>query len=193
MQKELDQKLHLIESKKRTISTQNTIKQIAEYKKFKDSLSDAPNSLIVMNVLDKSFDDILYLDKLEALDKEHDKLVSSLTFSVNSNKSASNLKSAISKGISQKRLKIAQSSGKNHFRVYISSSIQKATSYGFTLARSAIDITIKDYKGVVIGSNKLNIVGQSTQGYKVAKENVAFKLTQMIKKEGVEKIIGLKI
>ncbi len=193
MQKELDQKFHMIESKKKTLINQNTIKKINSYKEFKNSLVDAPNTLIVMSVLDSSFDETVYLKKLEKIEKKYDALVSNLTFSISANSTASNLKSVISKGLSAKRLKIVKGSGRDHFSLHVDSKIQKATSYGFTLARSAIDITIKDYKGVIIGSNKLNIVGQSTQGYKIARENVAFKLGEMIKKEGIAKVIGLKI
>jgi len=34
---------------------------------------------------------------------------------------------------------------------------------GFSLARSAINLTVEDPSGTTIGSNKLNITGQSTQ------------------------------
>ena len=193
MKKEIDQKLHLVESKKSELKNQNTIKKIGAYQGFRDSLVDMPNTLSVMGALDASFNDAKYLLEYEKIEKEYEALVSSLTFSVSSNAQANNLKSAISKGVSAKKLKISNSRGKNHFKIHISSKIEKATSYGFTLARSAIDINIKDYKGVIIGSNKLNITGQSTQGYNVAKENVAFKLNEMIKKEGILKVIGLKI
>ena len=193
MKKELDQKFSLIDNKKRDISNQNTVKKVSKYRAFQKSLLDVPNTLIVMNVLDSSFNDAVYLQNIQAIDSEYSSLLSSLSFSVTANSAASNLKSVISKGISAKRLKITNSSGRNHFSLHVNSKIQKASSYGFTLARSAIDITIKDYKGVIIGSNKLNIVGQSTQGYKIARENVAFKLGEMIKKEGIAKVIGLEI
>ena len=80
-----------------------------------------------------------------------------------------------------------------HFNIMIKSDIQRASSYGFTLARSAISITIKDSSGAVIGSNKLNITGQSSQDFGIAKENIALKLNALIEKEGIAKVIGLQI
>jgi hypothetical protein len=62
---------------------------------------------------------------------------------------------------------------------------------GFDLARTAISVTTQDHLGTTIGSNKLNITGQSTQGYDVAEENVAIKLKRLIDKEGIETVLGL--
>lgn len=193
LQKEIEQKFYLIEKQKSSVKTLNTIRQVSAYNSFKDSLKDVPNSLMVMGTLDTSFDDTEYLQKLQNINDEYTRLVSSISFSVESNQEASNLKSSIRKAISAKKFKIKSKGGKNHFVVHLKSNIEKSKSYGFTLARSAIDISIKDYKGVVIGSNKLDIVGQSTQGYDVALQNVAFKLNTLIEKEGIEKVIGLKI
>jgi 3-hydroxy-3-methylglutaryl CoA synthase len=117
----------------------------------------------------------------------------SVSFGVESNNDASKLVSSITKALSEKKFKVSNSNNANHFRVILTSNTVQASSYGFTLARSAIDISIKDANGAVIGSNKLNITGQSTQGYSQAKENVAMKLSEMIKKEGIEKVIGLNM
>ena len=61
------------------------------------------------------------------------------------------------------------------------------------MARSVITITIKDNTGAIIGSNKLNITGQSSQGYGIAKENVAMKLNALIKEKGIAEVIGLEL
>ena len=193
MQKELEQKFYLINKQEKALKNQNTIKQMNGYREFKEYLADVPDTLVVMNVLDENFSGNKYLEKYELINRKYKRLFSDLSFSVNSNSTANNLKSAIHNGLNMEKLRVSKSKGKNHFNIYVKSSIQKANSYGFTLARSSIDITVKDYKGVIIGSNKLNIVGQSSQGYAIAKENIAFKLNKMIKKDGISKVIGLKI
>jgi len=193
LKKEIDQKFYMIKEKENSLSRSNTIEKLSVYKSFQNSLQGTQNSLMVMSVLDPSFNDIPYLRKIQELDDKYQKTLSNITFSIESNKPAHNLKSVIAKAISEKHYKIKKASGKNHFKIYIKSNIQKAKSYGFTLARSAIDITIKDSKGAIIGSNKLDIVGQSTAGYDVAIQNVAFKLNAIIEKDGIEKVIGLKI
>lgn len=193
LKNELEQKFTIIENEKTEVQKYNAIKQISTYKRALESLDYINNTLMVMNSLDSNFDDSLLLKKISAVQNRYDSLLSKISFSINSNKDAKNLKSTISKGLSAKNYKVNNSFGKNHFNIYLSSNTRKASSYGFDLARSAISITVKDYKGNIVGSNKLNITGQSTQGYKIAKENVAVKLNAMVKTNGIAKTIGLDI
>jgi hypothetical protein len=146
-----------------------------------------------MNVLKGSFESKNYLDKIEAINSDYERLLSGITFSISSDAESKNLQAPISRGLSAEKLQIKNSNGNKHLNIIISSKIEKADSYGFTLARSAIDITVKDHRGSVIGSNKLNITGQSTQGYEIAKESVAIKLNEKIKKDGIGKVIGLDL
>lgn len=190
---EIEQKFSQIEQKKSTLSHSNAIKKLLFYKETQESLALLGDTLLVMNSLDKSFTGEHYLSHAQLLDKEYERLLLSVSFSVESNSDAKNLVSSITKALSDKKLKVNNNSHENHFRVIITSHTVQTSSYGFILARSAIDLSIKDANGAVIGSNKLNITGQSTQGYAQAKESVAIKLSEMIKKEGVEKVIGLNI
>jgi hypothetical protein len=144
-----------------------------------------------MNALESSFDGNIYLNKYNKIDTMYEKLLSSITFSIKGNYEAQNLKAPIAKGISAKKLKISNVKGRNNFLIKVHSRIEETNAYGFTLARSAIAITVQDYKGNIIGSNKFNLIGQSTQGFAIAKENVAIRLNDLINKEGIEKVIGL--
>ena len=193
MKKEIEQNFEIIKQERKSVEHLNMIKHLSFYKKSKESLSLLPNTLLVMNELNSAFDGSSYLSKLQAINAEYTDLLATITFSINSNSEARNLIAPITKGISAKKLKIANSGGKKHFNIMIKSNIQRASSYGFTLARSAITITIKDNTGAVIGSNKLNITGQSSQGYGVAKENVAIKLNALIEKNGIAEVIGLEL
>ena len=193
MKKEIEQKFEIIEHERKGVEHLNMIKHLSFYKKSKETLSSLPNTLLVMSELNTVFDGTAYLSEAQAINAEYEELLSSITFSINSNSEAKNLIAPIAKGISAKKLKIANSSGVKHFNIMIKSDIQRASSYGFTLARSAISITIKDSSGAVIGSNKLNITGQSSQDFGIAKENIALKLNALIEKEGIAKVIGLQI
>ncbi len=193
MEKEVNDTFYNFKQKEISLSNANTIKKIKNYKEFQNDLINVKNTIEVMSSLKNNFDSKIYFQKISAIESKLQNALSSLTFSVKSNKEATNLKSTILKALSKKEINVTNASGKNHFTIFINSKIQKANAYGFTLAKSAIDITIKDYKGIIIGSNKLNITGQSTSGYANAKENVAFKLNTLIKKDGVEKIVGLAL
>lgn len=193
MKKEIEQKFEIIATEKKSVAQLNMMKHLAFYKKSKESLTSLPSTLIVMSELNAAFDGSIYLSESQAINAEYEDLLASITFSIESNSEAKNLIAPIAKGISAKKLKIAKSSGPKHFKIMIKSNIQRASSYGFTLARSAITITIQESNGAVIGSNKLNITGQSSQGFSVAKENVAIKLDALIKKEGIAEVIGLQL
>jgi len=193
LKQEIDQKLTMIQNENIEVKNYNAIKKLVTYKDAKISTSDIKTTLLVMSSLNPSFNDANYINKLQEIQNRYDRLLSKISFSIDSNNDAKNLKSSIANGLSAKKYSIKNASGINHFKIHLLSETSKAKSYGFDLARSAISITVKDNKGVIVGSNKLNITGQSTQGYAIAKENVAIKLNSMIKKDGIAKIIGLEI
>jgi hypothetical protein len=190
---ELEQNFALIEERKNALSRSDALKQLSFYRQTQETLSTLPDTLLIMKALEKSFNTDVYLSKAQRLDKEYETLLSSISFSVESNDDGSKLISTVTKALSDKKLRVSNANDANHFKVMLTSNTVKASSYGFILARSAIDVSIEDAKGAIIGSNKLNITGQSTQGFVQAKENVAMKLNEMIKKEGIEKVIGLSI
>ncbi|CAI6144117.1 MAG: hypothetical protein SPLUMA2_SPLUMAMAG2_00111 [uncultured Sulfurimonas sp.] len=102
-------------------------------------------------------------------------------------------RSPLSKGLSAKRLKLKQAKGTSHFNIYVNTRIEEAKAYGFWLARSEISIKTKDYQGVIVGSNSLQIIGQSSQSFAIAKQNIAFKLSTLIQNEGIAKVLGLDL
>jgi len=190
---ELEQKFALADSQIASLSSQHALKQLSGYKKVKDEISDVPNTLVVMNVLNSSYSGKEYIQKIDRINSSYEKLLSSITVAIICDGESKNLEAPIREGFSSKGIRIKGESGRTHFKISVKSNTQKASSYGFTLARCAIEISVQDYKGSVVASNKLNIVGQSTQGYEVAKESVAVKLDDMIRKEGIGKITGLDL
>lgn len=190
---ELEQKFALADSQIASLSLSHALQQLSGHRKVKDELSDVPDTLVVMNVLNSSFNGKEYIQKIDKINTSYEKLLSSITVAVISDGDSKHLEAPLREGFSSKGVRIKGGKGSTHFRVNVKSNSQKSSSYGFTLARCAIEISVQDYKGSVVASNKLNIVGQSTQGYEVAKENVAIKLDEMIKKEGIGKITGLDL
>lgn len=193
LKSEIDQKFDLIDKEKESIGRYHAIKQLLFYKKAKASIEDVPNTLVVMNVLNNSFDSKSYLTKVTGVNSDYDRLLSEISFGVKSNDDAKSLESPIINGLSDEKLQVRYATGKKHFILTVTSKTQEAFSHGFVIARSAIDISVRDYRGSVIGSNKLNLIGQSTQGYEIAKESIAIKLNEMIKKEGISKVVGLEL
>jgi len=192
MKKELEQEFSVIDRKLLTAKRQNAISEMLVYKEAKKELAQLPNRLLIMSELNQNFDTTIYLKKFNDINDKYEKIVSQISFFIQSDTNSQNLKAPIAKGITAKKFTIAQRKNKDSFYVTISSSIEKANAYGFTLARSAITIIVKDYQNNIIGSNKINLTGQSTQGYKIAKENVAVKLNRVIEEKGIAKVLGLE-
>lgn len=193
MLQEVEQNFEIIRKNEASLKDVDALKQLSFYRDAQDSLKNLPNTLIVMNVLNPSFKSSEYLQLCQQIELKYQNSLADISFFIYSDKNTENLKASIAKGLSAKKFKIQNSNLKKHFRVYLKSKIQKANSYGFTLARSSINILTKDDKGVIIGSNTLNLVGQSSQGYSIAKQNLAYKFNALIKKEGIAKIMGLDI
>ena len=190
---EINQKFELADKELETLNSYNVIRELSIYKKVINNFLDVPNMLIIMNVLDDSFNAKDYLNRVKILNRGYEKLLSSISFSIVAREESKNLISPISHGLNVKKLQIKNIIDDKHVVIFIKSDIQKVLAYGFILARSAIEISIENNKGTVIGSNKLNIVGQSIHSYEAAKEGIAIKLNDMIKKEGVGKVLGLDL
>jgi hypothetical protein len=171
----------------------HAIKQLKCYKNSLEQINNIKSTLVILNNLDENFDDAIYLKELQTIKNRYETLHSKISFSITSNNDATNLKNIISSSLSDEKYKIKNTTNQKHFTIYISSTTNKIKSYGFYLARSSIFIETKDFKGDIVGSHKLNITGQSSQNYKIAKEDIAIRLTILIKKEGISKIIGLEI
>ena len=193
MKQELDQKFLMINKDEESLKNADALKKLVFYRESKNSLTSLPNTLIVMNVLNPSFEGDEYIRSSQILSSKYQDIVQNISFSVLANSEAQNLRAVVSSALSEKRLRIKESKSEMHYTISIHAKIERADAYGFTLARTAINFTTKNSKGAIVGTHKANITGQSSQGYAIAKQNLSIKLTQLIKKEGIAKVLGLDI
>lgn len=193
LKNELDQKFTLVDSQMASLALHHALYRLGGYKIVKEDIKDIPDTLVVMNVLNGSYDGSEYLQKIERVNSLYEKLLSGISVEIECDNDSKVLEASIREGFSFKGVRIKKESGEAHFIIRVSSGVKEASSFGFAIACFAIDISVEDFKGTIVASNKLNIDGHSTQGYAVAKENAAIKLGEMIKKEGIYKITGLDI
>jgi hypothetical protein len=186
---EIDKKLALLHAQENTYKSTNDLKQLAFYKQASFDLDDLIYKSIIMKALDTSYDDSYIIKEVAYFRNTSTALQSKISFTVYSDAESENLIPVIKDALTAKGLKVANQRNEYHLDVVISSQIVKAESSGFTLARSAIDIDLKDANNHIISTKKLNITGQSTQGYKVAEQNIAYKLNQLISKDGTKVIM----
>ena len=193
MLQEIEQKFFIYEEGEKRVQTRNVFERLAFFKEEKKSFENLHNTLLVMGTLNAEFESRTYIQKEQALEKKYENLLHSISFELVADSNSRVLVPTLTKSLSKKGFRINKSSTLEHFIVYIEANIIKAESYGFTLARSEIKLTTKDAYGIIVGVNSINLVGQSSQGYAIAKQNLSFQLDKLIQKEGIGKLLNLPI
>ena len=193
LKNELQQKFQLLEAREKNMKNQNALQQLAFYKKIKDSLSNLENSLIVMDVLNPNFDKQSYIEKIAVFEKRYEKLRNSISFSIKTPKHAEALRDVVAKGLTREHFKIQNKKDKNHFNITIKMDTEQANAYGIHLAKAEVTLRTKDFKGVEIASNTLHLTGQSSASYTIAKQDLAKRLDEKIKEQGIAKVLNLNL
>ena len=188
LKNETDRALQLLEARESKIAGEHALKRLSFYNNAKKRTQRVLNNISVMKVLRPSFHEAPYLRKIEAIDRKYKKTKSRISFTVGGGNAS--LRDVIKAALSKEGMRIGKK-GAEPFYVKLHADIKKARSYGFFLARSSITITTRDKNGNIAGSGKLNITGQSTQGYAIAVENIAVKLQKRLQKEGLWRVLGI--
>ena len=190
---EVDKKLALLHAQEKSISTDNTLAQLSFYKKASQETQNLLYQSIILKVLNPAFKDHYIIEQIAHYKKRYTTIQEKISFSLHSNYEAKDLLAVIKDALNAHHLKIASKRGKYHFDLFVSASIIYTQTHGFTLARGSIVITLKDYKKQILSTKKIPLTGQSTQGERVAKENLAYKLNALIKKEGLSSILAIDL
>lgn len=190
---DLEQRFAMIESDIKLSKKHGVLSELKSYTKAHESMRDIPHILTIMNVLKSSFDSKEYIEAVDKIENGYSTLLASVSFEIRCDEESKNLEAHVRDALISKKLHIKNGSGERHFTLSVTSDIQKASSYGFLIIRSAIEITLKDSKGSILSNKKLNITAQSTQNYEIAKEGIALKFGEIIKKEGIGKIVDLEL
>ncbi|MBA1437806.1 MAG: LPP20 family lipoprotein [Epsilonproteobacteria bacterium] len=191
LKQELEQTMQIYRAMEQDLRSDDALSHYIFYKKARQKLQNLPRTLLIMQELESSFDANRYLEKVKYVNEKYSYYKNNITFLVRSN--IDNMDAPLAKAITQQGFRIRNLPNKMHYTVHVSTSVSKAKAYGFTLARAEVHIKTKNYKGVVVASNVLNLVGQSTQGYNVAMQDLVRKFDQKIQQDGLAKVLNLDI
>ena len=191
LQDEVDVKINMLDAKEHSIQNSDALRQLQFYKSAIKGFEDIKNTLIIMELLDHNFDPKGYMQRYERYTTKQRYYLERIRFYIKSNLDV--FKAPIASGLSRSGYHISKTiqKSKNSFVVNIYAKIKKANAYGFTLARSQISLNVKDYRGVLLFSNSFHLDGKSSQGYEIAKADLAKQLDKKIKKEQIEQVLGL--
>lgn len=191
LKQELDQQIELYRAQENNLKSSEPIRLYKLYKDANAKLKSLPSTLVVMKELNSRFDTQRYLKTINYVQKQYNYYKSHINFLVRSN--VNGLATPVSKALSAQGFKIKNATGKLHYNVRVEATIHEAHSYGFTLARAELHIVTKNTTGVVVASNVIHLVGQSSQGYDVAVQDLVRRLDKKIETDGLDKVLNLPI
>ena len=193
--KELDQKVDKIEVQRMLLQNSDVLSRYQFYTEASNELNDMFSTLLVLNTLDATFQDDLYMQTISAINTELQALKEQMTFSFVSDTDSTVFQEEISVALTDKKMHIIDEKrvDNDHVVIALHSTVNYALSHGFDIARVALVIEAKDYQGKMIGGNRMNLTGHATQGKAVALENASRKFRDLIKKDGLGLTLGIKL
>ncbi|MDD2356800.1 MAG: LPP20 family lipoprotein [Thiovulaceae bacterium] len=177
---EADKMIALLKNDESTSKAANILEQFYFYENATYTSDNLLYKSLVLKVLKPSFDDGYIIAEIKSINESFNRLKSSMTFSVTADKESQNFIDPFKSILSDRGFQIAQKEDKYHLHVNITSHTIFTHAYGFDLARSAINIDIRDSKNQIVKSKKVDIIGQSSQGEDVAKQDIAIKFKESV-------------
>ena len=146
----------------------------------------------MLSSLNESFDTKPYLSVAQKINDDFEKLKTSMSFTIKADQNSIKLAEPIRVALTAKNIKVTQKPvGKVSLIIVINSRVKVVKTYGMSVAKFAVSISIKDVNKNTIGGNKLNLKGIASQGKELASEEAAKNLQKKIQKDGIGKILGI--
>jgi len=188
----VEQSLDFAQKQEADSKEKTLLQKIKEFKKIMISLKSLPNELKVMHSLNPNFVAKSYIERYNYFKIQLNNKLEQLSFYLVKKKNLS-LVSSIETGLNQEGFNVVQKKDIYALTVTLTSNYIDSKAYGFFIRKSTLDIIVKDSSGKKVGINQHFITGQSTKSFKDANEDIAYKLSKLIKKNGVLQILGLNL
>ncbi|QOY55382.1 LPP20 family lipoprotein [Candidatus Sulfurimonas marisnigri] len=189
----LNQRYKKIEDKQKHIIDMNILRRYSFFKESQQTLSQTHSTLLVLNSLDKNFDDSPYLKIIQTINNDSDLLIKNMSISFSASKESSAFVNSIKSVLSETKIAIKPNSqnDKNNINISLSHKLNKAFSHGFHIARTSVLIEVKDNKKNIMHSEQIDAVGHSPQSDDIAMSDSIKNFKEEIEKRDVLKILGV--
>lgn len=175
LKKELDYKFGIVEKKEESLADASLLESFRGCVFAKKLLADIPKTLTKIHSLKSDFNDDDYLEKLKSVDDDYEKIKSNITFSVKASNSSRDLEDVLYDALERENLQISDGDYTNHLDIILSKKTKRDITTVF--------ITLKDAKGRVFTKNKVDILS----------DDIAMRFYEKIKKEGLDRVLGLSL
>lgn len=192
---DIDRKMNRIKSKEPMIRTGNAMACYRFYAESSATIDTMFPTLLILTTLSDNFDDSAYLKYAKKINHDFLTLKNSITFSLQGDRHSSGFMEAIRVSLTDQHLKVTGHPVRNdnHIIINLRTTIQNSRSYDFDIAKTILEISVKDNQNNIIGGNRVIINGQALHGQEAALDNAAKKLQAMMKKDGTGKVLGISL
>jgi hypothetical protein len=191
LKKELDSALELQQSIVSGIDKESALQQYIKYKKVVEALDSIESKLIIVSILNPTFDDSAYRKFMIERHKGFETSRDALVFALKSDSASKELVPVIKEGINNLKFQVSDRNDAKAV-VEVTSQFAKSESMGFFIVNAIVNFkTVSD--GKIVGSNVVKLKGSTTQNYDVAKQNAILKLKQQLEEEGIASFLGVEL
>lgn len=188
------QQMQSLEVAEKAETNKSDLARYLFYKTSLESLDSFRHRLLVMQTLNTNFSPRMFSEFLAAYETQVSTLKSHLIFTFEADADSTKMIAPLQNALTKEQFKVQKSTRPGTFSGYfkLKSNTQKSQAYGFYIVRLGLQIEVSD--GVsTLGGQKLNLKGQSTQGYDQAIEFAAIKFQKQLETQGLNKVVGLNL
>lgn len=181
-----------LENKETALGQSDALKKLFFYRDATEALTAERNKLRIVRLLDPSFDPEPFQAAERAYERRYLQMRNSIRFTLSARSHlAGKLLPVLREGINSLQLNVAGNTADDLFRIEVATRESYTMTMNLYLVRTSITLQTVDRRGDTVNSKTLQLVGQSSQNYAVAEENVGIKLKKLIRKEGILTVLGL--
>lgn len=174
-----------------TLDGLNIAQKLRVYKNIESRFDDALMRLTFISLLDESFNQNEYLNKVQYFMQLHKRFKQQLTYKIENGSNTKLYNPVLASHLSVKGMQQIQGAKSSYLVIRLSSSINRLYSYGFYILKSELIIEVLDAQKNLISSNRVVLDSHSSREYDEA--SLAQKLEEIIKQDGISKVLSLEL
>lgn len=191
---QINDKLAVEKNKIKTASTDNALKRYHVAKNAADEALNLESTIIVLSGMDSSFNNDYYQKEIQKLQTLSEESRRNIVFVIKTDSKSVKASTPIKNALSQQGYKVGRSSLRDGVLVInLHTSTQHNRAMGMQIAEILMNLRTSDHRRKLIGSNSVALRGHATRGYGMAEAAAIEELSDIIKEQGIAKVLGIEL
>lgn len=196
--KDLKQQVNnLLANEKQAIknaSADNALKRYHVIKIAAEESKKLAPTLIVLSSMDEDFDNDYYQKEIQSLQTQVEQARRHILFIIKTDAKSNKAAAPIKNALSQQGFSVGDSVRREGVLIInLQTNAQRNASMGFQIAEMLVKVSVTDYKGRLVGANNVNLTGHATRGFELAEIAAIEKFAEVIKEQGIAKVLGIAL